>query len=175
MANQSNSLPSLRLGAADWSDGPPHPRDEPALYEGLLVRRMLAYAIDVLAIAVLSAAAWVAFGILSAVTFGLLSPIGIVVIGLIPVSYHTYFLGSHGATPGMRFFDLEMWSLMGKQPEYMQAFLATVLFYISVVLTASLILIVALFNDRRRTLHDVLAGTLVLRQARPGSSYTNGC
>jgi len=170
MAHQNSRLPSLQFGAADWSDEPPHPRDEPALYEGVLVRRMLAYAVDVLAIAVLSVAAWVAFGIVSAVTFGLLSPIGIIVIGLIPVSYHTYFLGSRGATPGMRLFDVEMWSLTGKQPEYVQAFIATVLFYISVGLTASLILIVALFNDRGRALHDVLAGTLVLRQVKHKSS-----
>lgn len=169
MANQSSKLPSLQLDAADWSDEPPHPRDEPALFEGLLIRRMLAYAVDVLAIFVLSVAAWVAFGIVSAVTFGLLSPLGIIVIALIPVSYHTYFLGSRGATPGMRLFDLEMWSMTGRQPEYVQAFIATVLFYVSVGLTASLILIVALFNDRRRALHDVMAGTLVLRQITPGS------
>lgn len=170
MSYHSSRLPSLRLGAADWRDGPPHPRDEPVLYEGLLVRRILAYTADVVVIAVLSTAAWIGFGILAAVTFGLLSPIGIVVIGLIPVSYHTYFLGSRGATPGMRFFDLEMWSLTGRRPEYVQALFATVLFYISVGLTASLILIVALFNDRRRALHDVLAGTVVLRRAKPGSN-----
>jgi uncharacterized RDD family membrane protein YckC len=172
MADQSSSLPSLRIGAADWSDGPPHPQDEPALYEGLLVRRVFAYAVDVVAIAVLSAATWVAFGILGAITFGLLIPVGIIIIGLIPVCYHTYFLGSRGATPGMRFFELEMWSLTGRPPEYVQAFLATVLFYVSVGLTAFLILIVALFNDRRRTLHDTLAGTLVLRRVTPVQSGT---
>jgi uncharacterized RDD family membrane protein YckC len=164
MSSKNSGLPSLRLGAADWSEGPPHPHDEPALYEGLLVRRILAYAVDVLAIVVLYTAAWVAFGILSVVTFGLFTPLGIIVLGLIPVSYHTYFLGSRGATPGMRLFDLEMWSLTGQHPEYVQAFLVTVLFYVSIFMTASLILIVALFNDRRRTLHDVLAGTLVLRR-----------
>ena len=167
MANQSSSLPSLRLNSSGWSDGPPDIQDEPALYEDLLFRRVLAYVIDVVAIAVLSSAAWIAFGILSAVTFGLLAPIGIIAIGLIPVSYHTLFLGRSGATPGMRFFDLEMWNLTGKRPEYIQAFLATVLFYVSVGLTAFLILIVALFNDRRRTLHDLLAGTIVLRRAKP--------
>jgi len=164
-----DSLPSLRLGAADWADGPPHPHDAPLLYEGLLWRRILAYGIDVVAIAVLSAAAWVAAGILGLMTFGLLWPVAIVALALIPATYHTFFLGSRGATPGMRLLDLEMWSLTGRQPEYLQAFLATVLFYVSVSMTASLILIVALFNDRRRTLHDVLAGTLVLRRIPPGS------
>ncbi len=41
-------------------------------------------------------------------------------------------------------------------------------------LTAWLILLVALFTDRRRTLHDILAGTVMVRRthlntgARPG-------
>ena len=158
--------PSLRLEATDWSDGPPHPRDAPALYEGLLWRRILAYLVDVVVIAVLSAAAWVAVVIIGALTFGLLIPLGIVVLALIPLTYHTTFIGRRGATPGMRLFDLEMVSLVGRQPDYPQAFLATVLFYATVAMTASMILIVALFNDRRRTVHDILAGTLVLRGTR---------
>ena len=166
-----DSLPGIRLGAADWADGPPHPRDVPFLYDGLLWRRVLAYGIDVVAIAILSAAAWVAAGLLGILSFGLLFPIGVIVLALIPVTYHTYFLGSRGATPGMRFFDLEMWSMAGHQPEYVQAFLTTVLFYVSVSMTASLILIVALFSDRRRTLHDILAGTLVLRRMQPGADF----
>ena len=70
------------------------------------------------------------------------------------------------ATPGQRLFDLEVRSWTGGRLEYSQAFLNTVLFYTSVLLTAWLILAVTLFNDRRRALHDFLAGTLVVRRAR---------
>ena len=164
MADRS-FVPSLRLNSTDWNDGPPHPRDAPALYDGLLWRRVLAYLVDVVIIAVLSAAAWLAVAIVGALSFGLLIPIGIIVLALIPVTYHTYFIGGRGATPGMRLFDLGMVNLLGRQPDFPQALLVTVLFYATVAMTASLILIVALFNDRRRTIHDILAGTLVLRGA----------
>ena len=40
----------------------------------------------------------------------------------------------------------------------------TALFYVTVGATASLILLFALFNRRRRTLHDVLTGMLMLRR-----------
>jgi uncharacterized RDD family membrane protein YckC len=45
-----------------------------------------------------------------------------------------------------------------------------VLFYASVGATAGLILLLALFNRRRRTLHDILAGMLMLR--RPSAART---
>jgi uncharacterized RDD family membrane protein YckC len=38
------------------------------------------------------------------------------------------------------------------------------LFYVSVSLTAWLVLILVLFNDRGRALHDILASTLVVRR-----------
>jgi uncharacterized RDD family membrane protein YckC len=40
----------------------------------------------------------------------------------------------------------------------------TVLFYTSVGMTGGLILLFALFNRRRRMLHDVFAGMLLLRR-----------
>jgi uncharacterized RDD family membrane protein YckC len=44
-----------------------------------------------------------------------------------------------------------------------QAFLQTVLFYVTAPPTGGLILVVALFNQHRRTVHDYLAGTVTLR------------
>jgi uncharacterized RDD family membrane protein YckC len=46
----------------------------------------------------------------------------------------------------------------------------TVLFYSTVGATGSLILLFTLFNRRRRTLHDVLTGMLMLR--RPNGART---
>lgn len=54
----------------------------------------------------------------------------------------------------------------GGRPTTSQAFLTTVLFYASISLTAWLVLLVPLFTDRSRTLHDILAGTIVLRRTR---------
>lgn len=169
-----SSLPSLSLGAAAWGEAPPDPLAEPALYDGVLSRRVVAYLVDVTLIAVLYVCASLVFGLAGILTFGALTPLGIVVLAVLPVGYHTIFLGRQGATPGMRLFDLELRAWTGRPPDYSQAFLTTVLFYASVSLTAWLILLVAPFTERRRTLHDLLAGTVMVRHAglnataRPG-------
>ena len=49
--------------------------------------------------------------------------------------------------------------------QHQQAFVLTALFYVTIALTSPLILIVALFTRHRRTLHDMLSGTLTLRRA----------
>ncbi len=160
------NLPSLSGPDAAWSEAPPDPLDDPDLYDGVIWRRAAAYLMDVVAIAVLCVLAWVALSLLAALSFGLLFPLQVTVIALLPVAYHTYFIGSTGATPGMRFFDIELRSWTGSRPEYFQAFLQTVLFYMTTLLTSWLILLVALFNDRGRTLHDFMAGTLGVRHSR---------
>jgi uncharacterized RDD family membrane protein YckC len=147
-----------------WTGDPPDPFAAPANYRGVLVRRVFAYWVDLFCIGLLVAFAWLALWILAIVSLGLLSPL-LLILGLIPVLYHTLTIGGpHSATPGMRLTGVEVRSWTGERPSYLQAFVQTVLFYVTVYPTWSLILLVALFNERRRTLHDILAGTLVIRR-----------
>mgnify|MGYP003319045976 FL=1 len=46
------------------------------------------------------------------------------------------------------------------EPSYLQAFVLSVLFYLSITFTSGLILLVALFNNRGRCVHDMEAGNL---------------
>ncbi|MEO3429785.1 RDD family protein [Pelagibius sp. CAU 1746] len=140
------------------------PSTAPQLYAGVILRRSLAYLVDVLVIAILGICLGFALSIAGALTFGLLSPIAVIILSLWPIAYHSYFLASRGATPGMRLFDLELRDWSGKNVAPLQAVLATILFYVTVALTAWLILLVVLFTDRSRALHDILAGTLVVRR-----------
>lgn len=160
------NLPSLNTVDAAWSDAPPDPLDDPDLYDGIVWRRSLAYLLDVVVLAVLGLIVWLGLGLLAVLSFGLLFPLQITAVALLPAAYHTFFLGSAGATPGMRFFDVEVRSWIGWRPDYVQAFLQTVLFYATVALTSWLILVVVVFNDRRRTLHDFMAGTVCVRHSR---------
>ena len=147
-----------------WTGEPPQPFASPEFYQGVLVRRVFAYWVDLLCIALLIAFAWIVLWILAIASLGLLSPL-LLILGLIPVLYHTITIGGpHSATPGMRLTSVEVRSWTGERPSYLQAFVQTVLFYVTVYPTWSLVLLVALFNERRRTLHDILAGTLVIRQ-----------
>ena len=142
----------------------PDPATLPEAFEGVIWRRTLAYLIDLCLIGVLAALFWIIFAVLWVVSFGLLGPVLWFLFGLIPLAYHTLLLsGRRSATWGMRCFDVELRSITGERPGFLQALAQTALFYITVGVTCSLILLFVLFNRRKRTLHDFLAGTVLVR------------
>ena len=144
--------------------GMPDPATLPEAYEGVIWRRTLAYFIDLCFIGVLAVLFWIIFAVLWVVSFGLLGPVLWFFFGLIPLAYHTLLLsGRRSATWGMRCFDVELRSITGERPGFLQALAQTALFYITVGVTCSLILLFVLFNRRKRTLHDLLAGTVLVR------------
>lgn len=155
-------VPAAYQADAAWHDAPPDPLDDPDLYDGLMFRRVLGYGLDVLLImAVLAGLSLIGF-----LTFGLLTPFVLLIGPLVPLVYHSAFIAHSGATPGMAFMDVEVRAWDGRRPDYLQAFIMTVVFYLTAVLTSWLVLLVALFNDRHRTLHDYLSGLLALRSSR---------
>ena len=136
----------------------------PELFDGVTVRRMAAYTIDLAIIGLLVLAAMSGFWVLGMLSFGLLSPFLVAVLPFIPLAYHTFLIGgSDHATLGMRLFGIETRCMDGGYPDYLQAGLLTVVFYVSVGATGWLILLVALFNGRGRTFHDYLCGTVIIR------------
>lgn len=148
-----------------WRDsGMPDPAAHPELFEGVLWRRAAAYLIDAFCILLIALAVLVGFLLLTVLSFGLLAPGLWFLFGLVPLAYHTLLVGGpHGATLGMRALDLELRSTNGERPGYLQALAHAALFYLTVGATGSLILLFALFNRRKRTVHDVLTGMLMVR------------
>ena len=165
-------LPALRLGSprSKGVDGSVQATD---LFEEIVIRRIIGYIIDVAILFFLGIVAWVLLLIAGVLSFGLTMPMIPLAIALLPTAYHTWFIGSQGGTPGMQLMDLEVNSLEGGAPSYLQALIMTVLFYLSVAVTGWLILIVALFNDRRRTMHDFFSNTLVVRRSAQAFSAAN--
>lgn len=162
MATEPTYLRSLH------DSGMPDPAVRPELFEGVLWRRALAYLIDLCVIGAILVAAWVLFAVLTVLSLGLLAPGLWLLFGLIPLAYHTLLVGGpRAATLGMRVFDLELRSWDGERPMLLQALTHAVLFYLSVGATGSLILLFALFNRRKRTLHDLLSGMLMVRGPAP--------
>src|SRR5262249_44165245 len=132
----------------------PDPAALPEAYEGVIWRRTLAYFVDLCFIGVLAVLFWVFFAVLGVVSFGLLGPVLWFLFGLIPLAYHTLLLsGRRSATWGMRCFDVELRSVTGERPGFLQALAQTALFYLTVGATCSLILLFVLFNRPKRTLH----------------------
>jgi uncharacterized RDD family membrane protein YckC len=165
----ANSTLPLRGGQAraGGSDAMPEWLDRPEHFQGLAWRRVVAYLVDGVVLSVIGLGVWLLFWFAIVVSFGLLAPLlGLIYVAmpLIPLAYHTLTIGGpRSATVGMRLFDVEMRSWTGRRPEYLQALLATALFYASIGLTAGLILLVGLFNRRRRLLHDLLCGLVAVR------------
>ena len=142
------------------------PATQPELFDGVLSRRVVAFVIDFIIIAVpvvLVAMFIFAFGI---VTLGLgfalywLLPPGTVIWALL---YFGITLGGpDSATIGMRVMDLEMRTWYGALAYFVLGAVHAIAFWFTVSFFTPFVLLVAFFNARRRLLHDILLGTVVI-------------
>ena len=139
--------------------------DEHFLTSGVLTRRCVAWVFDVFLIAVLVWVLWwilVMFGLVTlGLGFGAMS-----ILPVVPFCYHFLsLLGSSSATPGQQMTGLTVrrdYDL--GPPTALQAVASVLAFYLTLA-TSGLLLVVALFTRRHRTLHDLVSGLLVVRVA----------
>lgn len=82
----------------------------------------------------------------------------------IPVFYHTFFIGRWGATLGKSALGLEVVSPEGERISYMRAFGRFWAEIISGFPTLGIGYIMAGFNDEKKTLHDIICSTRVIRR-----------
>ncbi len=151
-----------------WQEIPPDETHDPDLYRGVIIRRIMAYVIDILVVLGLYIVVTPVLWVVSLLTLGLLAPLSVVVATLIPMAYHTATIGGpRNATVGQLIMRLEVRRWDGGRPGYVQAGVQTALFYLSLG-TGILLLgfLLALFNVRRRCLHDVLSGTVLVNSDR---------
>ena len=78
--------------------------------------------------------------------------------------------GPRSATIGMRVMDLEMRTWYGAPAYFVLGAVHAVAFWVTVSIFTPLILLVCFFNDRRRLLHDMVVGTIVINNAVRASS-----
>ena len=145
------------------------PATMPELFEGVLARRVVAFFIDFVIVAVpifLAAICILIFGFLTLglgwILFWLLGPAAVVWALLY---YGLTFADPASATIGMRMVDIEMRTWYGAPAYFVLGAVHAVVFYITVSALTPFILVVALLNRRRRTLHDMLVGTIVINNA----------
>jgi uncharacterized RDD family membrane protein YckC len=149
------------------SDTFPDPAANPELLDGVLWRRVVAFAVDVVILGLAFGLVLLVLTVLTVVSFGLLSPLLLLLpsFSVLVIAYHALLIGGPAsATLGMQLFDLEVRTWSGGKPGYIQAAAQSLLFYATIAATGSLILVVALLNARRRAVHDFLAGTVVVRR-----------
>jgi uncharacterized RDD family membrane protein YckC len=136
--------------------------DDPALWEGTVMRRFLAYLVDVLILGVIGLTLWV----VTFLTLGLLAPVTALLWAVAPLAYHTFLVSQRGATVGQKWTGIQVVDVMsGGRPTVIQAFVLTCLFYLSVMLSF-IPLIYVLFDSQARFLHDLFSGTRALKAER---------
>ncbi len=162
------NLPERADAPFEWSTQAPDPLENPDLYDGLIWRRSLAFLLDACLMMLVMVPLW----ILNVFTFFLLTA-ALSFLWAVPlfVLYYTLTVGGElGATLGMRWCGIRVRDWQGGKPSHLHAFIASALYWFLVPMTGGLILLVGLFNNRRRQVHDMLSGTVVVRTGVPERS-----
>jgi uncharacterized RDD family membrane protein YckC len=168
-SGSGNTDNAWRTGAPDF---PPHAFDpwlQPELFRGGLTRRAFAFLIDlvVLSIPVILACVFIAlFGVVTLglgwALFWLVSPASVI---WALIYYGATLGGPHSATVGMRVMGVELRTWYGAPSYFVLGAMHAVLFWVTVSFLTPLVLLVGPFNSRRRLLHDIILGTIVINSS----------
>ena len=161
------------------SHGTPYLDDE-FLVGGAMSRRCFAWLIDIVLIAVLVSALWCILVMFGVLTFGL-GFAAMSILPFVPFGYHFLSLvTSASATPGQQMLGLTVRRDADLGPPMpLQALVSVVAYYLTLA-TSGLLLVVALFTTRHRTLHDLVSGLVVVRVqamdalSAPGGAWNPG-
>jgi uncharacterized RDD family membrane protein YckC len=142
------------------------PAANPELFDGVPARRVIAFLIDLVILAIPMILLSLFIFAVGIVTLGF----GFILYGLMPVIsvlwalayYGMCFGGPRSATVGMRVMDLEMRTWYGSPAYFVLGAVHAIAFWVTVSALTPLILAVCFFNGRRRLLHDMLVGTVVI-------------
>jgi len=183
----SNPGGPSNTGSAWRNDGgvPPHafdPDSQPELFRGVLTRRVFAFLIDLVVLSVPVILGYIFIAVFGVITLGLgwmlfwLAWPATIVWAI--VYYGASIGGPHSATMGMRAMDLELRTWYGAPGYFVLGACHAVLYWVSISFLTPLVLLVGLFNGRRRLLHDIILGTVVINSSvrtqvvpSPRSSY----
>lgn len=148
------------------------PADNREYFEGILGRRIVAFAIDIVIILFLTWAVYLLLFFAGIFTLGLTWLLFGVAFPAVALGYNAYTLSRpQSATIGMRFTDLQMRTWYGAPIYPLLAAFHTVLFYFSIVIFTPFVLAIAPFNGRKRCLHDFFAGTVVINTDARARTY----
>jgi uncharacterized RDD family membrane protein YckC len=161
-------------GSASRNSGgvQPHafdPHLQPELFRGVLTRRVFAFLIDLVVISVPVILGYVFIAVFGLITLGLgwalfwLAWPATVIWAV--VYYGASIGGPYSATLGMRVMDLELRTWYGAPGYFVLGAMHAVLFWVSISFLSPFVLLVGLFNARRRLLHDIVLGTVVINSS----------
>ncbi len=136
----------------------PDPERQAAFYDGVTVKRGLAWVVDTVLIAVIT----LPISVFSIVGLFIL-PLMFLIIGFL---YRWMFIAGGSSTPGMRLMSIEFRNALGMRLDGGEAFLHTLGYtLISTTVILQLASIVLMFvSERGQGLHDMVLGTVALNR-----------
>ena len=144
----------------------PDPVSNPELFDGLLARRSVAHMIDLAILGVMVFAVSIVGLALGILTLGLgliLLPVAIAVAVL---GYYAATLGSpKRATIGMQAMDIVLTPARGAPLDGWAILIHPIVFWVTVWISWPFTIVFALFTPRRQLMHDLIAGTLMVRRS----------
>jgi len=140
------------------------PAREPELFGGVLSKRVLAFIVDIVVLGLFELLAVLVVFALGIFTFGVAWLLfALPFFAIVAVLYVALTLGGpKAATPGMRLAGLTIRSTNGERIGFIVAAAHVILFWVLISFLTPLVLIVGLLSNRKRLLHDMLLGTIVL-------------
>lgn len=169
-----SEMPRAEIPANDSMAHAFDPARNPEYFDGVLARRIIAFLIDAIVIVgpiILLALFIFVFGLITLglgwLLFWLLSPL----FAIWAIIYTGTTLGSPAsATLGMRAMDLELRIWNGGRMYFLLGAVHVIFFWVLTGALTPFIHLIALFNGRRRLLHDFLTGTVLINnEARAAS------
>ena len=161
--NETKSLPPRTGNFADQ----PHAYDpvtQPQLFDGLIRKRFVAFIVDAIIILVLTVIAYLVVGVLGVLTLGLAWLLFGLVFPAVGLGYNAVTIGGpNSATVGQRMMGLEVRMWYGGKVSPLIAAFHALLFWFSLVVFCP-ILLWPFFDARKRCLHDILAGVVVMNR-----------
>ena len=133
-------------------------------FDGVLSRRIFAFLIDYVVMAIVIAILGGIIAVLGVITFGIAWLLYAVLVPVVVLPYVALSLGGRDqATPGMKAMDLKIIKDDSTQIDWLIATVPLVLFWVFNTILTPFVLLLALFTSRKRALHDILLQTSMQR------------
>ena len=144
----------------------PDPSTAPQLFDGVLLRRSVAFIIDTLILGFIATILLFVGTIAGFLTFGLAWLSLPIVIPIAILGYYAATLGSPmRATVGMSLMDVVLVPARGYPLDGWKILIHPIVFWITVWVAWPISLFVALITPRQQMVQDLVAGTLMLRRS----------
>jgi uncharacterized RDD family membrane protein YckC len=144
----------------------PDPATAPELFEGVLLRRVVAWMIDVGLLAGIGTIIFLAGIVVGIFTFGVGALAALILIPVVILGYYAATLGSPmRATVGMAMMDIVLTPARGRPLDGWAILIHPIVFWITWWIAWPVSLVVALVTPRRETVQDLITGTLMLRRS----------